>query len=253
VAERTTRTATGASRTAAAGRTPTSRAATKTATKTVRAATATATATTTVRAATSTATATRKATSARTAGNGRTTAANGRTTTAAPKATSRTAANGAAASKANGGAAVRTAGAGSRRRRAATGLRWSHVALNCRDQRATEEFYGRWFGFTRARTVSLGTEEIIFLRHGDVYLELFHSTARRSAAAKADGPPAPGVARHLAFQTDNLDEFLAKVGDAIPVSLGPLHFDDFIPGWRSVWLRDPDGVIVEVSQGYRDE
>jgi len=37
------------------------------------------------------------------------------------------------------------------------------------------------------------------------------------------------------------------------VSLGPLHFDDWIPGWHSVWLRDPDGVIVEVSQGYHDE
>lgn len=39
----------------------------------------------------------------------------------------------------------------------------------------------------------------------------------------------------------------------MPVSLGPLEFDDFIPGWRTVWVTDPDGVVVEVSQGYRDE
>ena len=37
------------------------------------------------------------------------------------------------------------------------------------------------------------------------------------------------------------------------VTLGPLEFDEFIAGWKTVWLRDPDGVVVEVSQGYRDE
>jgi glyoxylase I family protein len=82
---------------------------------------------------------------------------------------------------------------------------------------------------------------------------LFHVTADARETAVADGPQNTGVVRHVAFQTDNLDAFLAGVGDAVPISLGPLSFDEFIPGWRSVWLIDPDGVIVEVSQGYRDE
>jgi glyoxylase I family protein len=133
-----------------------------------------------------------------------------------------------------------------------TTLRWSHVALNCADQTVTEEFYRRWFGFERARVVSLGDSEIVFLRHGDVYLELFASKEPTPVVVTADGPPHCGIARHLAFQTDDLDAFLARVGDDIPVSLGPLHFDAFIEGWQSVWLTDPDGVIVEVSQGYRD-
>jgi glyoxylase I family protein len=132
-------------------------------------------------------------------------------------------------------------------------LRWSHVALNCRDQKVTEEFYRRWFGFERARLVSLGDQEIIFLRHGPVYLELFAAAEQSPAASKGDGPTAPGVTRHLAFQTDDLGAFLDRADGEIPVSLGPLAFDDFIPGWRSVWLTDPDGVIVEVSQGYRDQ
>lgn len=59
--------------------------------------------------------------------------------------------------------------------------------------------------------------------------------------------------RHLAFQTDSVDGFLATLGDAAEVTLGPLDFDDFICGWRTVWVRDPDGVIVEVSQGFEDE
>lgn len=135
-------------------------------------------------------------------------------------------------------------------------LRWSHVALNCRDQRATEEFYRRWFGFERARVVPLSeTSEIVFLRHGQVYLELFavEAPATSPVEGTADGPAFPGVTRHLAFQTDDLDAFLAEAGKEIPVSLGPLEFDAFIPGWHSVWLSDPDGVIVEVSQGYKDQ
>jgi len=132
-------------------------------------------------------------------------------------------------------------------------MHWSHVGLNCQDQQATEEFYRRWFGFERARVVPAGGQEIIFLRQGSVYLELFPAQESSPVQAQADGPPYPGIARHLAFQTDDLGAFLDRVGDQVPVSLGPLEFDEVIPGWRTIWLTDPDGVIVEVSQGYHDQ
>ncbi|WP_327282469.1 MULTISPECIES: VOC family protein [unclassified Streptomyces] len=135
------------------------------------------------------------------------------------------------------------------------GMVWSHVGLNCTDQKTTEEFYTRYFGFTRARVVDLGEAQIVFLRRGDAYLELFAtgSETGRPAVAGGDGPQAPGRMRHLAFQTDSVDAFLAELGDAAEVTLGPLDFDDFICGWRTVWVRDPDGVIVEVSQGFEDD
>ena len=118
----------------------------------------------------------------------------------------------------------------------------------------TEDFYRKWFGFERARVVELGAAQIIFLRQGDTYLELFQVTsAGPKEPAAGDGPHDTGTVRHIAFQTDDLDALLARIGDVIPISLGPLSFDTFIPGWRSVWLIDPDGVIVEVSEGYRDE
>ena len=37
------------------------------------------------------------------------------------------------------------------------------------------------------------------------------------------------------------------------ITAGPMDFDAFIPGWRSAWVADPDGNIVEISQGYVDE
>ncbi len=132
-------------------------------------------------------------------------------------------------------------------------MRWSHVALNCRDPRHTEAFYCDWFGFRRARVVPLGDTEIVFLRSGDAYLELFPSSSPEATAGpRDDGPRALGHTRHIAFQTDDVDAVLARMGAAAQVTLGPLDFDDFIPGWRSVWLADPDGVVVEVSQGFRD-
>jgi glyoxylase I family protein len=131
--------------------------------------------------------------------------------------------------------------------------RWSHVGLNCRDQAVTEEFYTRWFGFRRARVVEADGMRVVFLRRGDAYLELFGTVAVPAFETSGDGPAQPGAARHLAFQVDDVDAFLAAAGGRLPVSLGPLRFDRFIPGWKTVWVRDPDGIVVEVSQGYQDQ
>ena len=133
-------------------------------------------------------------------------------------------------------------------------MRWSHVGLNCRDPQLTRDFYVRWFGFAPARAVPAGGEKILFIRKDNVYLELFPSSSYAAGApAGGDGTEIPGVIRHIAFQTDDVDAFLKEMGEAADVSLGPLDFSEFIAGWKTVWLRDPDGVVVEVSQGYRDE
>jgi len=131
-------------------------------------------------------------------------------------------------------------------------MKWSHVALNCRDPRKTEDFYATWFGFRRAGAFPVDDGEIVFLRKDDAYLELFGVNGQAGTTGEADGPAVPGAVRHIAFQTDDIDSLLRRMGDDADVTLGPLAFDNFIPGWRTFWMRDPDGVIVEVSQGYRD-
>src|SRR5689334_11163929 len=134
-----------------------------------------------------------------------------------------------------------------------TQVRWAHVALNCRDQRATEAFYTRLFGFRKVRVVDIGAgSTIVFLRNGDMCLELFGTNADAAFDPANDGPANPGAVRHLAFQVDDVDAFLAAAGE-LTVSLGPLAFDDFIPNWKTVWVTDPDGLVVEVSQGYVDQ
>jgi glyoxylase I family protein len=132
-------------------------------------------------------------------------------------------------------------------------LVFSHVALNCRDPLATERFYTRHFGFRRARVIPLGGEQIVFLKAGTVYLELFQAKGDPPGPAfDKDGPGHRGV-RHIAFQVDDVDAALAAMGQDAVVTLGPLDFGSFIPGWRTVWVADPDGTIVEISQGYTDQ
>ena len=132
-------------------------------------------------------------------------------------------------------------------------LVFSHVALNCRDPLATERFYVRHFGFRRARVIPLGAEQIVFLKAGSTYLELFQAKGDPPRPAfEKDGPAERGV-RHIAFQVNDVDAALAAMGAEAVVTLGPLDFGAFIAGWRTVWLADPDGNIVEVSQGYTDQ
>jgi glyoxylase I family protein len=132
-------------------------------------------------------------------------------------------------------------------------LTFNHIALACDDPETIERYYTNHFGFSRARVIPLGSEQIVFIKSGGVYLELFKAKeARPVAAAGGDGPWYPGV-RHLAFKVDNVDAKLAAMGDAAKVTFGPMSFDDFIPGWRTAWVADPEGNIVEISQGYADQ
>jgi glyoxylase I family protein len=43
------------------------------------------------------------------------------------------------------------------------------------------------------------------------------------------------------------------VVDCAGVSHFPSQVKPSFPGWRTVWLADPDGNIVEISQGYTDQ
>jgi glyoxylase I family protein len=129
-----------------------------------------------------------------------------------------------------------------------------HVGMVCQDPAATERFYARHFGFTRARVVPLGGgDQIVFIKSGALYLELFRATKVNPAPpASGPGPEYPGW-RHLAFKVDDVDAKLAEMGEDAKVTAGPMGFDAFIQGWRTVWVADPDGNIVEISQGFVDE
>jgi len=133
------------------------------------------------------------------------------------------------------------------------GLRFSHIALSCKDPIAIERFYAKHFGFRRTRVYAPGAEQVVMLSAGDVALELFRaSTDAPAPAAGGAGPEYPSI-RHFAFLVDDLDKTLARIGGEAPVTLGPLDMSQFIPGMRVAWVADPEGNIVELNQGYVDD
>ena len=130
---------------------------------------------------------------------------------------------------------------------------FAHVGLTCNDPVAIERFYSKYFGFRRARVIPLGAEQITFIKSGNFYLELFQAKEPAPFALPGqDGHGWSGV-RHLAFTVDDVDAKIAELGEDARVTLGPADFGDFIPGWRGAWIADPEGNIVELSQGYQDD
>ncbi|TDB64018.1 VOC family protein [Arundinibacter roseus] len=130
-----------------------------------------------------------------------------------------------------------------------------HLAVTVRDLAKFEAFYAKYFGFRRARVIDLGDDaELVFLKNDDgFYFEVFPPEEERPyPMAAADGSHYPGL-RHIAFQVDDVDSKLEEMGEDAQITLGPLRFDDFISGWKTVWLKDPEGNIVEITQGYKDQ
>lgn len=132
----------------------------------------------------------------------------------------------------------------------------SQLAITCKDQEATEDWYVKHFSFRRARVAKLPDgSEIVFLKMADsaFYLELFQASEKSPIEpATNDGYGFPGF-RHLAFKVDNVDKKLEAMGSEARITLGPLDFDAWIPGWRTAWVADPDDRIIEISQGFVDE
>ncbi len=130
---------------------------------------------------------------------------------------------------------------------------FSHIGLTCKDPLAQERFYCKYFGFRRARIIPLGDDQIVFIKSGIFYMELFKAKeASPLADPKDDGYPWSGL-RHLAFEVESVDAKLQELGSAVKLMLGPADFSDFIPGWKGAWVADPEGNIIELNQGYVDQ
>jgi len=130
---------------------------------------------------------------------------------------------------------------------------FSHIGLTCNNPEVIERFYSKYFGFKRARVIPLGDDQILFIKSGHFYMELFKAKAQAPMAAPVDdGYPWAGL-RHLAFEVESVDAKLAELGSAVKIMLGPADFSDFIPGWKGAWVADPEGNIIELNQGYVDQ
>jgi len=134
-------------------------------------------------------------------------------------------------------------------------VQFAHVGMSCSNQQETEEFYCRYFGFRRVRTVDLGSRQLIFLASADstFRLELFQATEKTPVPTPGGTGPEWPALKHLAFAVPDLDAFLRQMGEAAVITQSTVDLSNIVPSWKAVWLADPDGRIVEVCQGYTDE
>jgi glyoxylase I family protein len=132
-------------------------------------------------------------------------------------------------------------------------MMFHHIAVVAEDPIALEAWYTKHFGFTRGRVVMPGPDQIVFIKRDDMYIEIFNATEKSPCPIPHGAGPEYPDWRHLAFKVDNVDAKVAEMGDDAKITLGPMDFDAFIPGWRTVWVSDPAGNIVEITQGYVDE
>jgi len=130
---------------------------------------------------------------------------------------------------------------------------FSHIGVVANDPIKLENFYVKYFGFKRTRVYAPGPDQVVMIKSGDMYFEIFKATeASKDGAPKEAGPMFP-CWRHICFKVDDLDSKLKEIGEAAKITLGPADMSQFIEGMKVAWLADPEGNIIELSQGYKDE
>lgn len=130
-----------------------------------------------------------------------------------------------------------------------------HIGVTCKDPVCFEEFYSKHFGFTRARTVVMSdTKKLIFIKDKTgLCFEIFQAEEKLPfPQAGSDGPHYPAW-RHIAFEVDDVNAKLIDMGDDAVISKDMVNLEKYTKNWKAVWLKDPEGNIIELCQNYLDE
>lgn len=97
----------------------------------------------------------------------------------------------------------------------------------------------------------LGMEEVVFgggrraLRFGTQKINLHRAGAEFSPAARR---PTPGSG-DLCFLVASLEAVIARLQEAgVPIEEGPVSRTGALSPLRSVYIRDPDGNLIELSE-----
>jgi catechol 2,3-dioxygenase-like lactoylglutathione lyase family enzyme len=116
-----------------------------------------------------------------------------------------------------------------------------HLVLTVADIAATEAFYER-LGM-RGETFGDGRRA---LRFGDQKINLHEAGAEFEPHALR---PVPGSADLCFLVEDALDDVSRRLADAgVPIELGPVERTGAVGSIESLYVRDPDGNLVELAR-----
>lgn len=124
--------------------------------------------------------------------------------------------------------------------------RIDHIVLTVRDIEATTRFYERALGLEREFFRGPEGQPRHALRFGDQKINLQDAATETPTKART---PTQGAGDFCLIAARPLAEVLAHLQtEAIPIEAGPVPRTGALGPMRSVYIRDPDGNLVEVAE-----
>ena len=127
-------------------------------------------------------------------------------------------------------------------------LGFEHVGMTSGDLDRTIAFYRDLLGLKLVLRKPSGQGEVAFLDAGGGMLEIFAQPGQTIERAR-DVPPHEAGMRHLTFAFDSVDATIEKLeaaGVEVLEAPRPAFFTEMIA--RVAFVRDPDGIIVELIE-----
>lgn len=121
-----------------------------------------------------------------------------------------------------------------------------HLVLTVRDIEATIAFYTRALGMRETRFTPPGkTDERVALSYGNQKINLHQQGREFDPKAKA---PTPGGADLCFIASWTLQDVIAHLkGEGVAIIDGPVQRTGATGPIMSVYIRDPDGNLIEIS------
>ena len=124
--------------------------------------------------------------------------------------------------------------------------RIDHIVLTVTDIERTTQYYEKVFGFEREFFKGPEGQPRYALRFGHLKINLQDRDTETPTKARV---PTIGSGDFCLIASVPLDEFIEHLNkNEIPIDVGPVPRRGALGPIRSVYLRDPDGNLVEVAE-----
>ncbi|MGG3625690.1 VOC family protein [Bacillus gobiensis] len=115
-------------------------------------------------------------------------------------------------------------------------MKWHHVGIYVADMYAAEKFYQSMFHFQVEKRLTLDNEDITFLIHGNVRVELI----------RANDNVLVTNGSHMTWEIENMAEWMRKLRcKGLAPCEGPIRLKN---GWKTVFYEGLNGEIIELIE-----